>query len=249
MTTTSNEFWCPAAVQHYHDYIQRGLPQHAFVTYRRAYIRNISYALQYMEYTSHQLANTPLHNVIANQLRKTFIITGCGVIESMLWILLKGHNKQKQDWWEEIQCRETNGFSENGNEFKYEVRHYRKRPTPVDIEMKFIDMCRRAEKQKVLGISSDVYATIGHLRGLRNRVHIHAVQHDRDNDWWVIKSQDSSTMKDVLRAVLKADIFSPFPNYETLFAWLDSASPINPAEEMAEQSGEPEPPITPVVKS
>lgn len=200
-----------------------------------------------MEYTSLQLANTLLHNVISNQLRKTFIITGCSVIESILWILLKGHNKQRQDWWEEIQCRETNGFADNGSDFKYEVRHYRKRSTPIDIEMKFIDMCRRAEKQKVLGITSEVYASISHLRGLRNRVHIHAVQHDRDNDWWVIKSQDYTTMKDVLRSVLKADIFSPFTNYETLFAWLDSATPKNLTEKMTEQNSEEELPITPVI--
>ncbi len=235
ITTPPAEFWCPAAVQHYHDYIQRGLPQNAFVTFRRAYIRNISYALQYMEYISHQLVNTPLHNVIENQLRKTFIITGCSVIESILWILLKGHNKQKQDWWEEIQCRETNKFCDAGHEFKFEIRHYRKRSAPVDIEMRFIDMCRRAEKQKVLGISSQVYASIGHLRGLRNRVHIHAVQHDQDNDWWVIKEQDSSTMMDVLRAVLKADIFTPYPNYHTLFGWLDVPPSLNTVGELTAQ--------------
>jgi hypothetical protein len=249
MDSASDQFWCPTRVQHYHDYIQRALPQGAFVTYRRAYIRNISYSLQYMEFTAFQLSNTALHSVVESQLRKTFIIAGCSIIESMLWILLKGNNHQKQDFWEELQCRETNTFSDGPNEFKYEVTHYRKRAAPIDIQMRFIDMCRRAEKKKVLGISSDVYAQIGHLRGLRNRVHIHAVQHDRDNDWWVFRSQDVETMKEVLRAVLNADIFDPFPNYQKLFSWLDASVAVADTEEKAEPSGEPEPPITPNLKS
>ena len=233
MASATNEFWCPAAVQHYHDYVQRGLPQGAFVTYRRAYIRNIAYTLQYMEFTAHQLSETALHSIVENQIRKTFIIAGCSIIESVLWILLKGTNQNKQGWWEELQCRETNAYSDDGAEFKYEVRHFRKRSAPVDVEMRFIDMCRRAENRKVLGISSEVYAKIGHLRGLRNRVHIHSVQHDRDNDWWVFRSRDYETMKDVLAAVLKADIFEPFPNYENLFAWLGASEAPSDSEETA----------------
>lgn len=217
------EFWTPQPVQHYHDYLQRGLPANAFVTFRRAYIRNIAYALQYLEFNASVLKE-PLHSIICNQVRKTFIITGCSIIESMLWMLLKGKGLQKQDEWEEIQSRETNAFQDGAEDFKFEVHQLRKRPAPIDVEMRFIDMCRRAERKKVLGITSDAYAQIGHLRGLRNRVHIHSVQHDRDNDWWTFRRRDVETMKEVLRAVLKADIFSPCPNYDILFNWLEPAA-------------------------
>lgn len=93
---TDGEFWCPQRVQHYHDYLQRGLPQDAFVTYRRAYIRNISYAFEYLEYITY-IIQQPLHAVVRNQLRKSFIITGCSAIESILWMLLKGKGLQKQN--------------------------------------------------------------------------------------------------------------------------------------------------------
>jgi hypothetical protein len=217
--TTTAEFWSPQRVQHFHDYVQRGLPQGIFLTYRRSYIRNISYAFQYMEYLTVAM-QSQLHPAITSQLRKTFIITACGAIESMLWMLLKGRGLQKQDQWEELQSRETNPFSDDGAQFKFEVRYYRKRGTPIDVEMRFCDMCRRAEKRHVLGVGTDVYEKLNHLRGLRNRVHLQSVQHDRDNDWWSFTLQDVETMKDVLRQILRSNIFDPFPHYSELFDWL-----------------------------
>ena len=237
------EFWAPHRVQHYHDYLQRGLPEGAFVTFRRAYIRNISYAFQYMEHLDFSLSQ-PLHTVVQSQLRKTFIITGCSAIESILWILLKGNGFQKQELWEQIQSCPTNSYHDGGSDFKFEVHQFKKLAAPVDIQMRFIDMCRRAERKQVLGISSDVYAKIGHLRVLRNRVHIHSVQHDRDNDWWTFSARDVETMKEVLRGVLGASVFSPFPNYRDLFNWLDASNATEAPTQIAEQSGEPELPIT-----
>ena len=210
----------PNPVQHYHDYLQQGLPPDAFVSYRRAYIRNISYALQYCEYIADALLDDTLNSVVRNQMVKTFIITGCGIVESILWMLLKGSNSQVKNKWEELQSRVTNSYTDCGVEHRFEVRHLRRRLQPVDIEMRFIDMCRMAERKHLLGISSDVYAQIGHLRSLRNRVHIHSVQHDRDNDWWTFSVSDYFLMKGVLKAVLRAEIFSPYPNYDQLFYWM-----------------------------
>ncbi len=219
LPASGGEFWSPQRVQHYHDYLQHGLPNGEFMTFRRAYIKNISYAFQYLEYIDYSLT-LPLHSVVENQLQKTFIITGCSAIESILWILLKGNGLQKQDEWKQIQSRQTNAYEDGASKFKFEVNHFQKLTLPVDVQMRFIDMCRLAEKKKVLNISSDVYAKIGHLRSLRNRVHIHSVQHDRDNDWWTFESRDIETMKEVLRDVLHAGNFAPFPNYNPLFDWL-----------------------------
>ena len=219
MASTGEGFWSPNGVDGYHTYLQRALPKETFVTFRRAYIRNIAYAFQYLEYLDMTMAGA-LHSTVQSQTRKTFIITGCGIIESILWMLLKAGDYQKKDWWEEVQKRQTNEFDDDGQKLKFEVRQYCKRSSPVELEMRFIDMCRRAENMKVLGITSDVYAQIGHLRELRNRVHIHAVQHDRDNDWWIFEARDVETMKKVLRAVLRTDIFAPFPLYDVNFEWL-----------------------------
>ena len=84
-------------------------------------------------------------------------------------------------------------------------------------------MCKVAEKSKVLGVNSDVYAKLNRLRKLRNRIHIHAVQHDRDNDFWVFAAEDLALMESVLAAVLKSTIFEPHPNYDNVFYWLEQA--------------------------
>ncbi|HIF9392171.1 TPA: hypothetical protein ACX6SB_000035 [Photobacterium damselae] len=218
---SSNKF-VPVRVQHYHDYLQRGLPGKVFIKYRRAYIRNICYSLQYMEYLKKTLHEIP-YPLVENQLTKTFIITGCSAIESILWMLLKGNNINRKMQWLELQRRETNRFVDEGKEFKFEVAHYRKLDEPADVEMKFVDMCKVAEKSKVLGVNSDVYAKLNRLRKLRNRIHIHAVQHDRDNDFWVFSAEDLALMESVLAAVLKSTIFEPHPNYDNIFYWLDQA--------------------------
>lgn len=220
MTLGKGEPFIPKRVQHYHDYLQRGLPKNVFVKYRRAYIRNISYSFQYMEYISNIILTLPAHAVIESQLIKTFVITGCSSIESIIWMLLKGNNLNKKLEWEELQKRETNKFSDQGTDYKFEVTHYRKLENSIDIEMKFIEMCKQAEKKRVLGIDSEAYSKLNHIRKLRNRVHIHSVQHDRDNDFWTFSKSDMTLMANTLTSVLKASIFSPHPNYENMFDWL-----------------------------
>src|SRR5690606_25672621 len=216
-----NKAFMPKRVQHYHDYLQQGLPGGVFVKYRRAYIRNISYSLQYMEYISFTMLNLSNHAAIESQLIKTFVITGCSAIESIIWMLLKGNNLNKKSDWEEVKKRETNKFTDDGFDYKFEVVHYRRLEKSIDVEMKFIDMCKRAEKTKVLGVESEVYSKLNHLRKLRNRVHIHSVQHDRDNDFWTFSKQDMVLMARTIAAVLKASVFSPYPNYANMFDWLD----------------------------
>lgn len=218
MINSSSNF-IPIRVQHYHDYLQRGLPNKIFIKYRRAYIRNICYSFQYMEYIKQALGSAPFP-LIESQLTKTFIITGCSVIESILWMLLKGNNINRKINWIELQRRETNRFRDEGKEFKFEVAHYRKLDEDIDAEMKFIDMCKVAEKSKILGANLEIYGKLNHLRKLRNRIHIHAVQHDRDNDFWVFSNEDLALMELVLRAVLKSSIFHPHLNYENFFYWL-----------------------------
>jgi hypothetical protein len=209
----------PVRIQNYHDYLQRGLPSKVFMKYRRAYIRNICFSFQYMEYIKQNINSNP-HPLIVNQLTKTFIISGCSAIESILWMLLKGNDINRKITWTELQRRETNRFRDEGKEYKFEVAHYRKLDEPVDAEMKFIDMCKIAEKSKILGGNSDIYAKLNHLRKLRNRIHIHAVQHDRDNDFWTFSKEDLAVMELVLIAVLNSCVFEPYPNYDTTFYWL-----------------------------
>lgn len=208
-------------VQHYQDYLQASLPQGVFVTYRRAYIRNICYALQFGEFLSQIVKSEDQNSIIRNQLIKSFVITGCSIVESIIWILLKGNNLHAKEEWKELQKRVTNSFNESGIEHRFEVRHLERLNEPVDIEMRFIDMCRRAEKKKLLGVSSDVYSKLNHLRNLRNRIHIHSVQHDRDNDFWSFSHEDYSIMCNTLKSILKSDIFSPHTEYDAIFYWLE----------------------------
>ena len=71
--------------------------------------------------------------------------------------------------------------------------------------MRFIDICKRSERKRVLGKSEPPYAQLKHLRNLRNRVHIHSIEHERDHDYWNFNHKDFLTMKDVLKSIFSSE--------------------------------------------
>lgn len=189
------EFFCPKAVDDYHGYLERAVPTAYPLKNKRAYVRNMAYALQYLEYLDDLLKHRPLHSVVRNHTHKSVVVTGCSFMECLLWMLLKGNGYQAKEEWEGDPERVGNEFVENGRTVRYVITRQLKAAAPMDVEMRFIEMCKRAERKKVLGSSPKVYEKLNYLRQLRNRVHIHLVKHDRDTDWWQFKSRDADTMK------------------------------------------------------
>lgn len=136
-------------------------------------------------------------------------------------MILKSKDMHLKEEWELLRESKTNVHKEDDVDHRFEVKLVRKRSEPIEKEMRFIDMCRKAERKCVLGLDSSVYGKLNRLRGLRNRVHIQAVQHDRDNDWWTFDVKDFSLMKEVLEAILTSNLFVEQRDYARLFYWLD----------------------------
>ena len=61
---------------------------------------------------------------------------------------------------------------------------------------------------------------LNYLKKLRNKVHIHAVQHDHDTDWYSFDSREVKLMKKVLLSVLVSDLFEPEAKHEQIIAYL-----------------------------
>ncbi len=88
-------------------------------------------------------------------------------------------------------------------------------------------MIKKVESKKLLGIEHQVYRDLNYLRKLRNRVHIHAVQHDRDTDWYSFNDQEVKLSKKVLFSVLSSDFFEPEEKHCTIIQYMKVQEPID----------------------
>ena len=122
-----DRFYCPNLINEYCSFLNSNL---MIEENKFAYTKNIGYSLQYLQYLVFTLENTNLHNIIYLQTIKTFIITGCSIVESILWILLKEKNLTSKIEWKVIEHRETNKFQSEGKDFKFEVIHSERLDTP-----------------------------------------------------------------------------------------------------------------------
>lgn len=214
-------FYCPTGVDAIHTFLRRGIPKEGNVlAHGYAFVRNIAYNLQYLEYLNYALYETDLHVTVRTLTQKTFVITGMSVIEAILWFVLKKSGNQRGEEWELAQELYTKVFKENDVDYKLVNTLFRRRSETIDLEMPLDAMIKKVEAKKLLGVNSQVYKDLNYLRKLRNRVHIHAVQHDKDTDWWSFNNREVKLMKGVLGSVLRSELFDPTEDHAALIAYL-----------------------------
>ena len=82
-------------------------------------------------------------------------------------------------------------------------------------------MRKKVESRKLLGIETQVYKDLNHLRGLRNRVHIHVMQGDKDTDWFKFNNSDIELMKKALLSIFQSPLFAASQSKEACLDWLN----------------------------
>lgn len=202
-------FWCPTLVDTWRAFLRRGIPDDGALQHRRAFVSNIGYNLQFLEFTNYQIAETPLHATVYTQTLKSFVITGMGIVESLMWYLLKKHGFNRRVDWESIAELHTSTYKESGQEFRVVNTIEKKLSESREIEMSLHWMLKKVEKKKLLGVDGQVYRDLNYLRGLRNKVHIHVVQHDSDTDWNAFNNNELKLMKKALYGVFTSELFKP----------------------------------------
>lgn len=220
MTDADDGFWCPNLIDKIRLFLRRGIKNDNVLDHHQAFVSNIAYNLQYLEFLNHLLTEKSLHATVLNQTQKTFIITGMSVIEAILWYVLRKNEMQKTDEWEEIKKLSPSSFKEGKTEFLVHTTILKKRDEPIEVEMRLDSMIKMVESKKLLGVDHQVYKNLNYLKKLRNRVHIHAVQHDHDTDWYSFDSREVKLMKKVLLSVLVSDLFEPGAKHEQIIAYL-----------------------------
>jgi hypothetical protein len=216
-------FYCPSPIASIVAYFGRSFPDDGTLTHRRGYFKNIAYTIQYLEYLDHTLNETTLHSTVRSLTQKSFIIGGMGVIESVLWYVLKKDGAHKTELWKVAHEVKSSEFSDSGKKRRLRTIIDDKLEPPQEAEMTLESMCKRVERRQLLGVKTQVYRDLNHLRSLRNRVHIHSVRHERDTDWWNFSNEDVDLMKKALHSVLTCSLFASGSSHIDILEFLKSS--------------------------
>jgi len=188
--------------------------------HRRALLKNLGYTIQYLQYLNHILEAKELHGTVTTLTQKHFIIGAMGVIEAILWATLKSNGAHKTEEWEKLRDLKCNEFYDGGHRRRIRVVVEEKASSPKDVDMTLEWMLSKVEKRKLMGVGTQVYKDLNHLRGLRNRVHIQLIESDKDTDWWNFKRSDVDLMKKALLSILTCSLFTASHGAESVVKFL-----------------------------
>ncbi len=172
--------WSPAYVSYFEDPLKEGniglLPAEA---------KNIAYSLQYLQFVQLELNELHLHNIVEQQLWKTYIITAMAIIECIFNSIVKKSEKQLTNEWTKGIELDTNEIVQNEITKKCKVIMYEKLQTPIDVEMKFFQLIDIVEKNRLISFRTKGYEDLRTLKDIRNRIHLSASEMN-DTDYFKI---------------------------------------------------------------
>lgn len=212
--------WCPLSIASLEALLIKVVKQGRGYRHSSALRKQLAYNLQHLEFLDRCTLDLKLTSVLVTQTWKTFIIVGCGVVESLLHFLLIANDVHKRTEWELVCIAPGQEKQIDGEVRKIDSHIYRKLPFSQLAEMAFDSMLKKAESKRVLGSTHDIYPKLKKLRRLRNKVHLQEVRNDTDTDWNAFQQSDVSMMADVILSVFTSTIFQPSAEQVNYFAYL-----------------------------
>lgn len=212
--------WWPIEIDFYSEYLGKLIINST--EFKNAYElkKNIGYNLQHMEFLIKSLNELNMTSVIVTQTYKSIVITGIGIIEAILYYVIRINNYHRENYWKLLRSVTTNEFKSEKDVLKLENLLFRKLPEPVEEEMSLDSMLKKVESKKLLGDDHTIYARLNYLRKLRNKVHLHLIERKLDTDWNNFNKKDKNNMLEVLAEVLFGDLFRPTEKEKEIFYYL-----------------------------
>lgn len=188
-------------------------------------ISNICYNTQYIEYLEQTLIELSLSSVIRTITIKNIVITSVSIIEAIFYVLCKNHGLIKPSKFKQI-SKTSNSTTIDDTDFRIDTSIFKAVETTNDGEIRFIDLSRKLEKQKILNLPRQFYIDLNHIRTLRNNVHLYVVTNTLKTDFDTYWLNELNLTKQVLYALLTNEVFRWGPrrikenNLEQIFNFL-----------------------------
>jgi len=216
--------WYPTSVSRLDELLKTRIYRSTHIPNGYAIRKNLCYGIQYLQYVVASLEQLSLSEVLLTQSYKTFIVTGIGIIEGILFYLVKEGNHQRTSEWEVIKESTSGPFTEGVATLRVDTTILRKRAAPVDDDLPFERILRITEQKQLFGTKSQFYAQAHHLRKLRNKVHLFVTANELDTDWNAFAFKDFELMKSLLLEIFTSGLFVPSPEQKKYFSFLHAWS-------------------------
>lgn len=190
----------------YENFFDSLIIQHVNFNKSYALVKNLSYNMQYLEFLDLSLKGI-LHATIKMEFRKTFVIIGVSIIESILYYIIKINNLHRQNYFYTKSKITSNDKEIDGVITRIETTILIKLDDPIEEEMSLDTMLKKAESKKLLGDDHQVYRDLKQLRKLRNKIHLYLIEERLDTDWNRFNIEELKLIKSVLKSVVYTDIF------------------------------------------
>jgi hypothetical protein len=194
---TYEKKWIPTTVSDFEEIIGRK------INYKNLR-KNIVYNLQFLQFINEYVSQIYLTSVIYTLTCKIFVIITAGIIEGILFYEINARELQKKSIWNFLKSIVSNeNVLFDGKTLKLETSIFEKLENEKDEEMKFEQMLNIAESKNIFGTDHKIYEKLNGLRKLRNKVHIHIIEHFNDTDYNNYDYTKIELAKDVLLYILK----------------------------------------------
>ncbi|MEI6091803.1 MAG: hypothetical protein WCR42_15205 [bacterium] len=200
-------FWKVKNNNEYNALYESGIQDTSEIPRVYEFIKNLSYNTQYLEFLNNSI-HEDIHAVVHTELIKTFVITGIGVIECILYYFLKKNGWHKINNYEDLFTTSSTKKLKN-MDLKIETTIKKKLVDPVAMDMNFNSILRVSEKKDLLNQGGDhsVYATLNKLRKLRNKTHLFLIDEHNGHDLNNFNVPELNLMKETLKIVLYSKLF------------------------------------------
>jgi hypothetical protein len=200
-------------------FLRRAVHDASIVTHDREFIYNIVYALQYIDHLLATLADA--RPTIHSQTCKSIILLGMGVVEAVLWYVVKSAGQANVAQWREVARQNGNALERFETTIRIETVLYVKASPPVAEEMTLDTLIKKVESKSLLGLEHKIYGALKSLRQLRNRIHIHDVGEKDDTDWYKFTGREVVMLLTALSEIFSTSLFAPESYHEDLLRFLD----------------------------
>ena len=149
-----------------------------------AYLSNICYSLQYLEYLELQLKELRMTTVIRKKNYKTYIIEATSIIETIFMLLISKTVKFEQERWCEVSSVEFGERIENGSRTKLFCVEKKELEKPYEKKPNFQTMIELVIEGNYLHQTYNKEA-LDKLRDKRNYIHLTKAKTREDIDYHI----------------------------------------------------------------
>ena len=177
---------------------------------------NIAYSLQYVEFLNQISEDIKLSSVLSTQNTKNFVVCGASIIEALFYYIVISGGKGATTEWQSCKKVPSTRYEVNKDKFKMETELFIQVLPPRAESMTLDQLCKKVESHKMLGNVENLYKDISRIRKLRNKIHIHGIEHSTDTDWYNFNSSELRLIKKTLYGVLTSSLFLNSPHSSLL---------------------------------